>query len=131
MRPFRTPWLRRLTAAAFAVGFVVFMGEQLVADVHDGHAPGSAEATATAVAAAVSPADGSPARQQSAPAGHPTESGGSHAIHVCHDAHAHTVRPADVPKLALLDRPRDAQPRSGTATLTSRELEPQLRPPIG
>ncbi len=131
MRSFRTSCLRRLTAAAFAVGFAVFMGEQLVADVHDGHAAVSAEATVAAIPSAASPAIGSPAEHPNAPAGHRREPGGSHTIHVCHDAHAHSVPPAEAPKLALLDGPRDDVPRSAAATLTSRELEPQLRPPIG
>ncbi len=151
----RVALLRRLTACVLALCFGMFTAEALIADVHDGDATheelvqvdgASTHATAhvahgdqTAGASAIASADAESAMHATPDAdassdSHPGErfpQDAGHGSHTCHGPHAHGcwTQPEAQLEVALTNE-HSAPVSLGDQTLSSRDREPQLRPPI-
>lgn len=123
--------IRRLVAVIIAVSIGAFIGESLMAEVHEGGGTGRAVPSAVANgpqkdAGLSAPAhgDGGATSQHAPPDdGHPT--------HVCHEAHAHAVALA-----AANPEASSIQMQRATITVTadlpgSWSSGPSHRPPIG
>ena len=124
-----SPSLRRIMAAFLTVALLFSIGEEVIADVHDGGATHAEVDRATGISHA--PDDGAAAgpahvlQQESAPA----ES--DHTVHVCHCSHVHgavVTLAAATPRLSFF---RFAAPFAmSAAPLAAVVLDRTTRPPI-
>lgn len=133
----RNVWVSRATTILMLALFRISIGEQLLADAHDGDATGSNTwATTDGCQAAGSSPIGSLIvhgnhHDHSLPGQSPLPSDVPvHAIHMCHDGHTHVVSPSDLsgPPVALGDQAD--QTLECIAVVGGPELAPAVRPPI-
>lgn len=131
MTRFRHLLIRRLVTAIIAVSIGAFMGESLLAEVHEDGNTGGAVPSAVA--------DGAQKEARLSPATHAEEGGSSdhsapedwHQVPVCHEAHTHAAALAAADSEAA---PRMMQRPVVTATAdlpASWSSGPLHRPPIG